>query len=688
MQISNSKRLKQKAVALAVASTLFSFGLLAGPSGETVDELPELSPQTWHQKSAKRISDQFLRSHYKKVNIDDELSVKIFDRYLRSLDVNKNFFLENDIKSFEKNRNDFDDAIKQGRLDIAYDIFRISLERRKERFQYALSLVNTKFDFEKEGDKFFYDREDANWASTQKELDEVWRQRVKYDALNLKLADKTQEEIQDILTKRYERAIRRLTQTNSEDVFQTVMNSFARSIEAHTSYLSPRNTERFQMQMNLSLEGIGAVLRSEDDHTVIVSVVAGGPADKSDAVKPEDKIIAVAQEGEEFVDVVGWRLDDVVELIKGPKGSTVKLQVQKGTSSSKKIQEVAIVRDKVKLEDRAAQSEVFIPTTGENAGEKLGVISIPSFYHNLHVDVKKELDSLMEQDVKGVIVDLRGNGGGSLPESIYLSGLFIDKGPVVQVRYQNGRVNVDRDTDGVVHYGGPLTVLVDRYSASASEIFAAAMQDYNRAIIIGEQTFGKGTVQQHRGLGRIYDMFESPLGAVQYTIAKFYRISGGSTQHKGVKPDILYPSAIDPEEWGESKEENALPYDSIKKANYTTVGSYDGVLDVLSAKHSARALKDPEFAYIYQDIDEYNRTKNDKFVSLVESERIAKKKEAEDKQLARVNERLERLGLEKLTSLEDDLPDELDDIDPFLSEAANITFDMIDAGSYALNLKK
>lgn len=688
MQNFKSKRLKQNVVALAVATSLLSFGLIAGPSGETATELPELSPQTWHQKSAKRISDQFLRSHYKKVNIDDELSVKIFERYIRSLDVNKNFFLESDIKSFEKNRSDFDDAIKQGRLDLAYDIFQISLERRKERFQYALSIVDTKFDFEKEGDKFYYDREDASWASTQQELDEIWRQRVKYDALNLKLADKTAEEIVDILTKRYERAIRRLKQTNSEDVFQTVMNSFARSIEAHTSYLSPRNTERFQMQMNLSLEGIGAVLRSEDDHTVIVSVVAGGPADKSDAVKPEDKIIAVAQEGEDFVDVVGWRLDDVVELIKGPKGSTVKLQVQKGTSASKKIQEVAIVRDKVKLEDRAAQSEVFVPTSGENAGEKLGVISIPSFYHNLHLDVKKELDSLMEQDVKGIIVDLRGNGGGSLPESIYLSGLFIDKGPVVQVRYQNGRVSVDRDTDGVVYYGGPLTVLVDRYSASASEIFAAAMQDYNRAIIIGEQTFGKGTVQQHRGLGRIYDMFESPLGAVQYTIAKFYRISGGSTQHKGVKPDILYPSAIDPDEWGESKEENALPYDSIKKANYTTVGSYDGIIDVLSAKHSARALKDPEFAYIYQDIDEYNRTKNEKFISLVESERIAKKKEAEEKQLARINERLVRMGLETLASLDDDLPEELDEIDPFLSEAANITFDMIDAGSFAINLKK
>jgi len=688
MQLVKSTGLKQSVVAASLACSVIAFSVVASPATESVKDIPVLSQERQHAISAKRISDQFLRSHYKKISIDDELSVKMFDRFIKSLDQNKNFFLTSDISSFEKSKNAFDEAIRLGKLDVAYDIFQVSLQRRAERFEYALSLLDSPFNFEQEDDKFYYDREDAKWANTAAELNEVWRQRVKYDALNLKLADKNSEEIVEVLTKRYNRAIRRLTQTNSEDVFQTVMNSFARSIEAHTSYLSPRNTERFQMQMNLSLEGIGAVLRDEDDFTTIVSVVAGGPADKSKAIKPEDKIIAVAQDGEEFVDVVGWRLDDVVDLIKGPKGTSVRLQVQKGTTSTKKIQEVVIVRDKVKLEDRAAQSEVFVPDTGEHKGEKLGVISIPSFYHNLHVDVKKELDALMAEDVKGIIVDLRGNGGGSLPESIYLSGLFIDKGPVVQVRYENGRVNVDRDTDGVVHYAGPLTVLVDRYSASASEIFAAAMQDYNRAIIIGEQTFGKGTVQQHRGLGRIYDLYENPLGAVQYTIAKFYRISGGSTQHKGVKPDISYPSAVDPAEWGESKEENALPYDSIQRANYSTVGSYEGVVDVLGAKHSARALKDPEFAYIFEDIEEYNRTKNDKFISLVESERLSKKSEAEQKQLQRVNERLVRLGLDKVTDLEGDLPEALEKTDPFLAEAANITFDMISSGSFALNLSK
>jgi carboxyl-terminal processing protease len=286
-----------------------------------------------------------------------------------------------------------------------------------------------------------------------------------------------------------------------------------------------------------------------------------------------------------------------------------------------------------------------------------------------------------------VIVDLRGNGGGSLPESVLLSGLFIDEGPVVQVRYENGRISVDRDTDGVVYYGGPLTVMVDRYSASASEIFAAAMQDYNRAIIIGEQTFGKGTVQQHRGLSRIYDL-DKKLGAVQFTIAKFYRISGGSTQHKGVLPDILYPSPVDPAEWGESKAENALPYDSIQKANYSQLGNYNGTVDVLTAKHNARIMKDPEFAYIFSDIEEYNKNKDKDYISLVESERLKMKKESEDKQLLRANERLERMGLDKLLSLDDDLPEALEKIDPFLFETANITFDMVGSGSYALNLNE
>jgi carboxyl-terminal processing protease len=687
MQLNLGKSFTKQLIWASIASSLVVGASIAGPSSQTADLIPELLQESQHSKSAKRITDHFTRSHYKKIKIDNELSQKIFDRYLGSLDVNKNFFLASDVANFEKSKDSFDDAIRQGQLDIAYEIYMVNLKRRAERFNYALTLLDKPFDYEVVDDKYYYDREKVAWAATAADLDEVWRQRVKYDALNLKMADKTWDETQDILSKRYKRAVKRLSQTNSEDVFQTVMNSFARSIEAHTSYLSPRNTERFQIEMNLSLEGIGAVLRSEDDHTVIVSLVAGGPADKSLKIKPEDKIIAVAQEGEEFVDVIGWRLDEVVELIKGPKGSIVKLQVLKGSSESKKISEVQITRDKVKLEDRAAKSDVYIPDSGPHKGQKLGVINIPSFYHNLHVDVMKELDKLKEESVEGVIVDLRGNGGGSLPESVLLSGLFIDKGPVVQVRYENGRISVDRDTDGVVHYGGPLTVLVDRYSASASEIFAAAMQDYNRAIIIGEQTFGKGTVQQHRGLSRIYDL-DNKLGAVQFTIAKFYRISGGSTQHKGVLPDILYPSPVDPAEWGESKAENALPYDSIQKANYAQLGSYNGIINILTEKHNARVMKDPEFAYIFSDIEEYNKNKDKDYISLVESVRLKTKKESEEKQLLRANQRLERMGLGKVLSLEDDLPEALEEIDPFLFEAANITFDMVGSGSYALNLKE
>lgn len=644
-------------------------------------DIPVLEQETQHAASAKRVSALFTRSHYKEIALDDSLSEKIFDRYLRSLDNSKNIFLNSDVLEFEQNRKKFDDALSKGDLSIAYDMFNIAQKKRVESYEYALTLLDKPFDFTQKDDKFYYDREDADWAASDKERKELWRQRVKYDALNLALADKTPEETKDILTKRYNRAIKRISQAKSEDVFQTVMNSFARSIEAHTSYLSPRNAERFQMEMNLEFEGIGAVLRIEDDYTVIQSIVPGGPADKSEKLKPEDKIIGVAQDDEEFVDVVGWRLDEVVELIKGPKGSTVRLQVQKGSASAKSDTIVSIQRDKIKLEDRAAKSEVYVPETGPNQGEKLGIITIPSFYNNLHQDVKKEISALKSENVKGIIVDLRGNGGGSLTEATLLTGLFIDKGPVVQIRYTN-RLSVNRDTDGVVQYDGPLTVLVDRYSASASEIFAAALQDYNRALIVGEQTFGKGTVQQHRGLGRIYDLYENPLGSVQFTIAKFYRINGGSTQHKGVVPDILLPSAIDPEEWGESQEENALPWDKIERANYTTFQDSSSILDVLTAKHKVRTMKDPEFGYIFKDIEKYNKEKDRKFISLVKSERIAEKEESESMALQRTNERLTRMGLDKVDDLED-LPDELDDIDPFLSEAANITYDLVDTGKYA-----
>ncbi|REL27168.1 carboxy terminal-processing peptidase [Thalassotalea euphylliae] len=669
-------------IALAI-SLAFSANVLAEKVQEP-DALPTLKPESQHATASKRITAQFTRAHYKQIKVDDLLSEQIFDRYLKQLDYAKNVFLASDIEKFAKYRDDFDQVIARGKLDIAYEIYNLNLQRRLERYEYALTLLEKPFDFTVD-EVYEYDREDAEQPQSLAELNELWRQKVKYDALNLTLAGKEWEKVQEILGKRYRYAIRRLKQSESEDVFQIVMNSFARVVEPHTSYLSPRNAERFQMEMNLSLEGIGAVLRAEEDYTVIQSIVNGGPADKSNALKPKDRIVGVAQDQDEFVDVIGWRLDDVVDLIKGPKGSNVRLQVLSGESDdSSNIKIVSIVRDKIKLEDRAAKSEVYYEHDLEQTGKKLGVITIPSFYNNLSRDVKKELQKLKDEKVEGVIVDLRGNGGGSLTEATLLTGLFIDKGPVVQVRDGANRVQVNSDRDGFSYYDGPLTVMVDRYSASASEIFSAAIQDYGRGVIVGEQTFGKGTVQQHRGLGRVYDLFEKPFGSIQFTIAKFYRINGGSTQHRGVTPDILFPSAIDPAEWGESKEENALPWDQIAKAKYRQLDDIATDVSYLDSLHQERIKANAEFNYLLKDIEEYKQEKDDKSISLNLAARKEKREERKAKQLARANERLVILGLKTVEDL-DDLPDELDEIDPFLDEAAKITYDLVALGKVAKN---
>ncbi|MBE1288236.1 MAG: carboxy terminal-processing peptidase [Alteromonadaceae bacterium] len=669
------KQFTRSASAILVGLSLAATSLYAKESSE----LPQLVPEVQHAKAAKRLVSTYARNHYVKFSLDDDLSQKVFERYLRTLDYNKNFFLASDIESFANMSKLFDEALMTSNVQIAYDIYAINLQRRHERLDYALSLLNNEFDFTKAGDKFFYDREDAQWAANAAELNEIWRQRVKYDLSNLILADKSVEEAKALLKKRYERSQKRLSQTKSEDVFQAFMNAFSRSIEAHTSYLSPRNAERFQMQMNLSFEGIGASLQVEDDYTVIRAIIPGGPADASGELKPEDKIVGVAQDKDEMVDVVGWRLDDVVELIKGPKGTTVRLEIIKGSADSKSREVISLVRDKVKLEDRQAQSKVVVPNEGVASGLPIGVIEIPSFYNGLTQHVHKLITELQEQEVAGIIIDLRGNGGGSLNESRTLTGLFIDSGPVVQVRSSNGQIDVERDMDGITLYDGPLTVLVDRFSASASEIFAAAIQDYQRGIVLGEQTFGKGTVQRHKGLGRFYDVQDTQLGSIQYTTSKFYRISGGSTQHRGVIPDILFPSAIDPAEWGESREENALPYDEINRANYVALGNRGNVIDLLAAKHNKRIMQDPEFAYILDDISEYQRKQDDKFISLVLSERKAEDEANKAKRLERANARLKRLGKDPVQALSelDDLPDDLLDIDPFLDEAANITNDYI-----------
>lgn len=632
-------------------------------------ELPVLSQESQHATASKRITNLFTRSHYKQFKLDAAFSAEIFDKYLEALDYSRNLFLASDIQRFEKYRKGFDKDLERGRLDPAYDMFNLSQQRRYERYEYALTLLDTPFDFTQK-DEYLFDREGASWPKSEGELNELWRQRVKYDALSLKLSGKEWPEIKELLAKRYNNAIKRMSQTESEDVFQLFMNSFARAIEPHTSYLSPRNADRFNSEMNLSLEGIGAVLQAEDDFTVIRSLVPGGPAANSNQLKPDDKITGVGQADGKIVDVIGWRLDEVVDLIKGPKGSKVRLEIQRGKGATAKTEVIELVRDKVRLEDRAAKSKVVMAE-----GKKIGVLEIPSFYVNLHEDVIKELASLNKKKIDGLVVDLRGNGGGALTEASALTGLFITAGPVVQIRDHMGRVTVNGDDDGQVYYGGPMTVLIDRYSASASEIFAAAMQDYGRALIIGENSFGKGTVQQHRSLAKVYDFYDEPLGHVQYTIAKFYRIDGGSTQNKGVVPDIAFPTAIPHEETGESQEPNALPWDKIASASYQRVGNFTAQLPALKQAYEKRVASDPEFAYVEQDIAEYKREKDKKSVSLNEAERRAEQEKQDALALVRTNERLKRMGKPQVKSL-DELPSDYEAPDEFLKEAANITADL------------
>ncbi|WP_037070872.1 carboxy terminal-processing peptidase [Psychromonas arctica] len=653
--------------ALILSQIIFIGAAFASSSNVDLKDIPQLHQESQHAKVAKRVSDLFSRSHYKYMPLDDQLSEKVFNRYIEQLDYNKQIFMQSDIDAIKAYQYSFDDNLKFGQLEPAYKIYQLNLTRRFERFTYALSLLDKEITFDTE-EEYQYDRSKAQWAKDKQALDKLWHARVKSDALTLKLADKKWPEIKTLLTKRYTYALKHLTQTESEDVFQAFMNAYAHTIEPHTSYLSPRNAERFKMEMNLSLEGIGAVLQLEDDYTVIRSLVPGGPADKSKQLAKDDKIIGVGQEGEKIIDVVGWRLDDIVELIKGPKGTKVKLQILSGKAGDiNKV--IEIVREKIHLEDREAKSSVQVIN-----GENIGVITIPSFYIKLSEDVERELDILAKKDVKGIVIDLRNNGGGALSEATLLTGLFIKTGPVVQVRDSRQQIAVQADDDDNIAYNGPLTVLINRNSASASEIFAAALQDYGRAIIIGEQSFGKGTVQQHRRIARYYDTNQDAVGSVQYTIAKFYRINGGSTQNKGVIPDIAFPSGIDPQDTGESLEKNALPWDNIRSAKYRKVADLDKGIKQLIEAHQLRIKKEIEFNYLADDIADYRVDKDKTSISLVENVRVNEREVKEAESLQRTNERLKRAGLKEVTSL-DDIPDDFEPLDAFLIEASHITLD-------------
>ncbi|KOA72229.1 carboxy terminal-processing peptidase [Pantoea agglomerans] len=664
-------------------NTLFKVGLIAGLllAGPTfgaenitrADQIPQLHEDPQDPTVSERVTSRFTRSHYRQFDLDQNFSAKIFDRYLNMLDYSHNVLLASDVAQFASKKNTVGDELRSGKLDLFYDIYNLAQKRRFERYQYALTVLARPMNFSG-NDTIDIDRAKAPWPKDQSELNALWDAKVKYDQLSLKLAGKDDNEIRDVLTKRYNFAIRRLAQSNGEDVFQLVMNAFAREIDPHTSYLSPRNTEQFNTEMSLSLEGIGAVLQMDDDYTVINSMVAGGPAAKSKAITVGDRIVGVGQPGKPMEDVIGWRLDDVVAKIKGPKGSKVRLEVLpagKGT----KTRTVTLTREKIRLEDRA------VKLTIKNVGkQKVGVLDIPGFYVGLTDDVKVQLQKLQKQNVDSVVIDLRTNGGGALTEAVSLSGLFIPSGPVVQVRDNNGRVREDSDNDGVVYYKGPLVVLVDRFSASASEIFAAAMQDYGRAVIVGEPTFGKGTVQQYRSLNRIYDQMLRPewpaLGSVSYTIQKFYRINGGSTQRKGVTPDLLMPTGVEAAETGEKFEDNALPWDSIKAATYVKTGDVKPLVVQLTKQHADRIAQDREFQYIMKDIARYNALKDKRnIVSLNLAQREKENHEDDASRLERINARYQAEGKKPLKNL-DELPKDYKEPDPYLDETVKIANDL------------
>ncbi|MEN4910348.1 carboxy terminal-processing peptidase [Erwinia amylovora] len=659
-------------------STIFAGLLLAGNvfAAETIiraDQIPQLQQEAQHATVSERVTSRFTRSHYRQFDLNKEFSAKIFERYLNLLDYSHNVLLASDIAQFDDKKTTLGEGMRNGQLSVFYDLYNLAQKRRFERYQYALSVLKKPMDFTG-NDTIDIDRSKSPWPKTSAELNQLWDEKVKFDELSLKLAGKDQKEIREVLTKRYQFAVRRLAQSNSEDVFQLAMTAFAHEIDPHTNYLSPRSTEQFNTEMSLSLEGIGAVLQMDDDYTTINSMVAGGPAAKSKSFTVGDRIVGVGQPGKPIVDVIGWRLDDVVAQIKGPKGSKLRLEILpagKGT----KTRIVTLTREKIRLEDRAVKMSVH-----HVGKQKVGVLDIPGFYVGLTDDVKVLLQKLQKQNVDSVVIDLRTNGGGALTEAVSLSGLFIPGGPVVQVRENNGKVRQDSDNDGVTYYKGPLVVLVDRFSASASEIFAAAMQDYGRALIVGEPTFGKGTVQQYRSLNRIYDQMLRPewpaLGSVQYTIQKFYRINGGSTQRKGVTPDLLMPTGVEVVETGEKFEDNALPWDSVDAATYVKSGDLKPSEPELIKDHQDRIAKNAEFQYIISDIARFNANKDKRnIISLNLANREKENREDDARRLERVNARLKVAGKKPLAKL-DDLPKDYQEPDPYLDETVQIANDL------------
>lgn len=609
------------------------------------------------QRLRSNLATRFLSNwHYKETRLDDELSAKIFDRYLELLDPNFSFFLAADIEIFTPNRLLLDEALQHSDPAPAYEIFNVYVERVRNRVEFARAEIKKPMDFTID-ETYLWDRSEIKWAKSEAELNEFWRQRVKNDYLRLRLTDKEDEAIVETLDDRYENLDRRISELNSDDIFQFFMNAFAQSIEPHTAYMSPRSSKNFEISMRLSLEGIGALLDRKNEYTTIARVVPGGPADKDGRLQAGDRVTAVGQGRDgKLTDVIGWRIDDVVDLIRGPKHTVVRLEVlHEETGIDGPVTIIDIERDEVKLEEQAAKSRIIDVPGKADEVVKVGVVDLPVFYLDFNGrarnlpdyrsstrDVRRLINEMKAEGIQGLIVDLRNNGGGSLLEATTLTGLFIDEGPVVQVRNSGGRISTEEDVDPGMTWDGPLAVLVNRYSASASEIFAAAIQDYGRGIIIGETTFGKGTVQNLVDL----DDYAKPgdsgkMGQLKITMAQFFRVNGGSTQNRGVEPDIHFPSAGDPEDYGERSLDNALPWTSIPPADFKRNGNLERLVAVTDFRYQDRITSDQEFAWLRSDVEEFNRNKDKKEISLLESTRREEMEKHKAKRAARKAARLE-----------------------------------------------
>ena len=653
------KTLTQRTFIGMVALSTGLLSVLSAPAWSLIEHT-----QT-QRESVVEMLEQLEERHYSKLSYDDTLSSRHLDSYIDSLDPGKMFFFADDISDFNQYRSIMDDHLKRGKLDAGFIIFNRYHERLQTRLE---SLIDTlpetvaTLDFSVD-ENYSLDLEARQWAKTQEKLDDRWRKQIKNQVLGLKMAQKPAEEIVPTLEKRYSAQLRNVKQYNSQDVFQIYANALTELYDPHTNYLSPRTTENFNINMSLSLEGIGAVLQKDDEYTKISSLVAKGPADKQGDLQPSDRVVAVGQDLEGTMqDIIGWRLDEVVELIRGPKGTTVRLEVIPAKSkSTDERKTITIVRNTVKLEEQSAQKKVLEIPQGDEV-IRIGVIDVPAFYIDFDAmrrgekeyksttrDVKRLLGELEEAEVEGIIVDLRNNGGGSLQEANELTGLFIEYGPTVQIRHSSRRVWRDGKRLKSSYYDGPLVVLVNRLSASASEIFAGAMQDYERALVVGDRSFGKGTVQT------LVPLTE---GQLKITESKFYRISGDSTQHRGVVPDVSFPSVFDTAEIGESSLDHALNWDKISPIRHMKYDNFSPILPDLNKLFHQRSGKNPDFVFLEDQVELAQETRELKVLPLNEKARIALRNGQEEKALAIENKRRKAQGEELLTSLEKDSEEE------------------------------